>query len=140
MAMMNKKVEILLVEDNLADASLLNELIMDTGFDYQITMLDDGEKANKFFQARKRVDLIVMDLNLPRANGHEVIKALRTLDTYKKTSIIIMTGSNSPADRELAIDNGANYYLIKPMSLQEMESTTRTLKAILGDVTKDRAN
>jgi two-component system, chemotaxis family, response regulator Rcp1 len=128
---MSEPLQILLVEDNRGDADLTKELIKDTGIAHSVTWLDDGEKAIEFLSEGKKADLIIIDLNLPIVSGHEIIKFLRVRGLCKTTPVIILTGSNSPMDLEKAKKNGVVCYLIKPMTIEEMDRITRTFKAVL---------
>jgi CheY-like chemotaxis protein len=128
---MSDPLRVLLIEDNRGDADLTRELIKDTGIVHEIIWVDDGEKAIEFFQGGENVDLIIVDLKLPRVSGHEIMKFLRGQDNYATTPAVILTGSDSPSDQEIARKNGVVCYLIKPMTLWEMERTTSALKEIL---------
>jgi CheY-like chemotaxis protein len=128
---MNEHLRILLVEDNLADAELIEELIKDTGVSYDLTWLKDGQKAIDFFVSGGATDLILLDLNIPKASGHEVLSFLRERDIPSSIPVIILTGSTYPKDMERSKEKGVVHYLIKPMTIEEMEQVTRTLREIL---------
>jgi CheY-like chemotaxis protein len=128
---MNEPLQVVLIEDNRADAEIMVELIKDTGIAHTLTWLDDGEKAIEFFEAGKGADLIIVDLKLPRVSGHKIVEFLRHRGISRTTPVIVLTGSDSPSDVEKAKQNGVVCYLIKPMSIEEMDQLTRTLKEIL---------
>ncbi len=128
---MGEPLRILLVEDNRADAELIEELIKDTGVPYRLTWLNNGQKAINFFSSGEVADLILLDLNIPRASGHDVLSFLKGKSIPLNIPVVIMTGSTYPADLERTKANGVVCYLIKPMTLVEMELTTKMLKEIM---------
>jgi CheY-like chemotaxis protein len=123
--------KILLVEDNEGDAGLLREVLNNTGIEHELTVLEDGEKAIRFFEKGGHPDLVVLDLKLPKLNGHQVMQFLRERGLCGDLKVIIMTGSDSPSDREQARRNGVTCYMVKPMTVLEMDHTTEAIKNIL---------
>jgi len=119
------------VEDNRADALLVREMLETTGLPYELTMVKDGEKAIEFFERGSSVDLVILDLNLPRVHGHAVMRFLKDKGITKSTDVVVMTGSTSPSDLERVRESGALCYITKPMSLSEIERTSSRLKLIL---------
>ncbi len=128
---MNEGHRILLIEDNRPDADIIRELIKDTGIVHELIWLDNGEKAIKFFDDGEQANLIIIDLNLPRVSGHEVLEFLKARGISKTTPVIVLTGSDSTLDKEKARKNNVVCYLIKPMTAEEMEGTTETLREIM---------
>jgi CheY-like chemotaxis protein len=128
---MNEPLLILLIEDNRGDAELIKELITDTGVPFDMIWLDDGEKAIQFFNDHGKADLIIIDLKLPRVSGHEIVEFLRDRGTMDPAHTIILTGSDSPVDLDIAKKNGVEHYIIKPMSMEEMGRITLALKDII---------
>lgn len=122
---------VLLVEDNAADASIISEMIRDTGVDSTIHWLKDGELVLDHLREGNKVDVIILDLNMPRMDGHALLGHLRNLNILHRLTIVVMTGSSSPLDKERVRKAGIWCYLIKPMGLKEMEETTATLRTIL---------
>ena len=128
---MRQPIRILLVEDNRADAQLLEELIIDTGVPYILTWINEGQQALDFFNSGKETDIILLDLNMPRVSGREVLTFLKERAIPTKIPVIIMTGSGYGTDIEHSKKNGVARYLIKPMSIKEMKEVTGILKDIL---------
>jgi CheY-like chemotaxis protein len=128
---MSEPLLILLIEDNQGDAELIKELITDTGVPFDMIWLDDGEKAIHFFNDQGKVDIIIIDLKLPRVSGHEIVEILRDRGTMDPAHTIILTGSDSPEDLDMAKKNGVENYIIKPMSMEEMSRITLVLKDII---------
>jgi CheY-like chemotaxis protein len=130
---MMRKVRILVVEDNRADAELLSEFITEASADTVITIADDGQRAAEIFQAMAESgegapDLVLVDLNLPKRSGHEVLEMIRGMDG--KVKILICSGSGSPTDTEMA-KGKADGYIIKPMTVSEIDAMVARLRDII---------
>lgn len=123
--------KVLLVEDNAADASIISEMIRDTGVESSVLWLKDGEVVLNHLRAGNSADVIILDLNMPRMDGHALLKHLQKMDAPRRLTIVVMTGSSSPLDKERVRKAGIRCYLIKPMGIKEMEETTNTLRSIL---------
>lgn len=133
--MSDKVVRVLLVEDNPADALLAAELIKETGIPTNITAVNDGELAistlEKIVESQTGFpDLILLDINLPKKNGHEVLKFIGRAH-LNSTFVAIYTGSSSPDDERNAKEHGADAYIIKPIGSREMERTIERFREIL---------
>ncbi len=76
------------------------------------------------------MDLILLDLNLPKITGHSLMNILKESGTYRNTPLIVRSGSSSPDDVAKAKDSGMVWYLVKPMTVEEMEQLAATLKEI----------
>lgn len=133
-------VRVLVVEDNPSDAFLATELIKETGIPTDITIVEDGEMAisalEKAVEGRLGLPgLILLDINLPKKNGHEVLKFVQRAH-LANTYVAIYTGSSSPDDAQNAMDHGADAYIIKPIGSKEMERTVQKFRQILTDRSK----
>lgn len=126
----NRPLNIVLIEDSKSDADLTREILKDTGFEHRLTWLSDGEKALQYFETDQAVDFILLDLNLPRLNGHRVMEILKERGILRETPVMILTGSTSPIDMDRVKENGAVCYLIKPMTVEEMEQMTKVFKEL----------
>ena len=115
--------EILLVEDNEADAYLTKKALRAGLPDSHVTVVEDGEKALLCLQedeahaSSQRTELIVLDINLPRLDGFDVLSRLRAIPRLRDIPTIILSSSTSESDVERAYRLGAFYYLTKPMTL-----------------------
>jgi two-component system, chemotaxis family, response regulator Rcp1 len=125
---MSEHFRILIIEDNPGDAELVRELIADTGLEHEITWLRDGEKAMVFFKEGNETDIILLDINVPKVDGHTLMNFLRERTPTASIPVLVMTGSANPMDLAKVTENGAVGYIVKPMTLDEMEQTTKTLK------------
>ena len=109
---------ILVVEDNPADVYLIRSALAEHGIDAQVEVLSDGERARTFARDLQEgteawPDLVLLDINLPKIDGLELLQRLSSAPC----PIIVMSSSQSPADRQQAIDNGAACYFWKPTDL-----------------------
>jgi len=114
-----------LVEDSLADVFLIREAIKQRGLLLEMEVLEDGEQAMSHFQGLERdahlprPDLALLDLNLPRRGGHEVLAWLRSNCLFRDTPVIVVTSSDAKADRALAERLGATGYFRKSFNFDE---------------------
>jgi CheY-like chemotaxis protein len=121
---------ILLVEDNPADVRLIREALSHAEASYSLSVADDGEKAMEFLRNRapeSLPDLVLLDLNLPRKSGAEVLIEIKGDRKLRKIPVVILTSSRSENDVNTAYDCGANSYLRKPTDLDHLYSLTSIL-------------
>jgi len=111
---------------------------MDSGpLDLNLLVARDGEQALDFIRGRgefanaKRPDLIVLDLNLPRMDGSEVLRFVRASEELQNVPVVILTSSDSQRDRDSARTLGADWYLTKPSDLDAFLSLGALLKGYL---------
>jgi chemotaxis family two-component system response regulator Rcp1 len=132
-----RQLQVLLVEDNQGDAFLIKEMLRDTGIDLDISVAENGQKALDMLNRASGVgkgpyDLVILDLNLPKVHGMEVLSYMKSMHGLKQITVVIMTGSLNRDDEIKARALGANNYLIKPSSNEEFESMTQWMKGTLG--------
>lgn len=115
---------IFLAEDNPADVYLLREaLAACTSDEITVVVAQDGEEALDFvgrrgpFENAVRPDLIILDLNLPKSDGSDVLRGIRESNELRSVPVVILTSSDSPRDRAAAERLGANHYITKPSDL-----------------------
>ena len=117
-------VEILLVEDNPGDVQLFRSLL--SGPHYVTVAANGAEALDRLFQRGQfkdsvRPDVVVLDLNLPLLNGHEVLNTIRANSQLRSIPVIIFSVSDHPEDVKKAYEFGASAYLVKPSSLDDTE-------------------
>ena len=120
---------VLLVEDNPADQLLAREIILAARPGASITIIDDGEKAIEAVEHWSKGDLpdiVFLDLNLPRINGHEVLEHIKR--SNPQVPVIVLTGSTSERDIEKARKQNVLDYIIKPIGMNELEETISRVK------------
>jgi chemotaxis family two-component system response regulator Rcp1 len=112
---------ILLVEDNQADALLLQEALRAVHVVHPVDHVTDGEQAMRHLRAAGRPpSLMLLDLNLPRKDGREVLSEVKSDPALREIPVIILTTSSAPADVSLAYDRGANAFVRKPLGMDRL--------------------
>jgi two-component system, chemotaxis family, response regulator Rcp1 len=136
----NVPVHILLVEDNPADVRLVHEALHTTALRYVLEVVSDGDEAisrlQEPFSGREAPDLILLDLNLPRRNGHEVLSFIKSDPKISSIPTIVMSSSGSPDDVEKAYAAHANCYVQKPQSIDDFFHVCSLLEAFWFEVAK----
>jgi len=114
--------DVLLAEDNPADVYLIREALKENDVECTLHVAADGKDAlemlNNGLPGGARLDLIILDLNLPRHDGLEILDRLRDMGK-SSIPVVVLTSSDSPRDRQTAIDLGAIHYLRKPSGLEQ---------------------
>jgi CheY-like chemotaxis protein len=124
--------DILVVDDNDADTTLLQAVFKQLQVGHRLHVVADGHEALSFlykegkFAHAPRPDVILLDLNLPRLSGREVLQRVKQQPTLR--SIPVMIFSSSAAERDIvdSYEHGANAYLVKPFQLQELVKLMRS--------------
>jgi chemotaxis family two-component system response regulator Rcp1 len=129
--------EVLLADDNPSDVYLIREALREHGVDCILRVASDGKEALGIISGDapggdiERISLIILDLNLPRHDGIEILQKLRESATLEHVPVVVLTSSDSPRDRVLANQLGATRYLRKPSSLDEFLSLGAVFKDLL---------
>jgi CheY-like chemotaxis protein len=125
---MIKSASILLVEDNPMDVELIIDAFKEARLGNKIQVAGNGKEALEFlfgegrYTDRKQYplpDIVLLDLKMPGIDGHEVLRRIKGTDKLKRLPVIILTSSKDEGDRAMSYDNGANSYLVKPVSFDE---------------------
>lgn len=120
-----KIVEILLVEDNPGDVDLAREALADSKISNTLSVVSDGVEAMAFLRREgahaeaRRPDLILLDLNLPRKDGREVLAELKGDPGLRRIPVVVFTSSQAEEDILRSYDLHANCYITKPMDLKQ---------------------
>lgn len=120
--------EILLIEDNSGDVLLTKEAFEEIDYRDHINVARDGEDGLDYLYKRgpyekaMRPDLILLDLNLPRKDGREVLQVIKNDDSLKSIPVIVLTTSKSDRDINICYDLHANCYITKPVDFEEFLS------------------
>ncbi|MCU7494613.1 MAG: response regulator [Ignavibacteria bacterium] len=121
------KLEILLVDDNKADIWMIDDFIRERKHNVKLTVLRDGQEAVSYlnkesdFQDAPDPSLIVLDLNMPRLNGKEVLSRISQNGRFSHIPVVVLTSSSNPRDEEECRQLGADYYFTKPASLEDYD-------------------
>ncbi len=125
--------EILLVEDNPGDVFLIRKLLRKSAISHTLHHVKDGEEALAFlyqtgdFSTSPRPSLILLDLNLPKKDGRQVLENLKIDPQLKLIPVIVLTGSDAPQDIHQSYERHANCYITKPA---DREAYAETIQAI----------
>lgn len=130
---MTRSLRILLVEDSPSDVRLIREALKSTPVPVQVTVAQDGVEATEYLQqidngTSVRPDLILLDLNLPRKNGREVLAEVKSSPTLRQIPVLVMTSSRSDDDVSAAYALKANCFITKPGDLEEYQNVVKAIE------------
>lgn len=133
--MSENKASFLLIEDNLADQEMTRRALSRVNPEVELVVVDDGEQAMDYLLRRdvysdaNTPDLVLLDLNLPRLSGQDLIRQIREHDDLRHLPVIVLTTSHAHEDVVESYRLGANSYLIKPsrfdLFISVMEDITK---------------
>jgi chemotaxis family two-component system response regulator Rcp1 len=131
---MERVIEILLVEDNQGDVRLCREALKRSEVPNNLSVARDGVEALKFlcregeFHDAPRPDLILLDLNLPRKDGREILAEIKTSDNLKRIPVIILTTSRSEDDITGTYNLHANCYITKTINFKQFIKVVKSIE------------
>ncbi|MFZ1747478.1 MAG: response regulator [Nitrospirales bacterium] len=131
---MQNPIEILLIEDNPADIRLTQEAFREARLQNTLHVVQDGVSAMAFirqtapFQQAPRPDLILLDLNLPKKDGREVLKESKSDPHIRTIPVVVLTTSDDEADVLRSYDLHANAYLVKPIDILQFIKMIQSLE------------
>ncbi len=129
-----KVIDILLVEDNPGDVRLAQEALKESKIRNKLFVAEDGVEAIAFLRRQgkyadmPRPDLILLDLNLPRKNGREVLAEIKTDENLKRIPVVIMTVSRAEEDITKCYNHHANCYITKPLDFHQFMEVTKSIE------------
>lgn len=129
-----KAVEILLVEDNPGDVRLTREALKEGKVHNSLSVVQDGIEALRFLRKEgdyadsPTPDIILLDLNLPRMPGHEVLREIKSDDLLRRIPIVILTTSADEGDILASYELHANCYITKPVDLQQFITIVQNIE------------
>jgi two-component system, chemotaxis family, response regulator Rcp1 len=129
-----RPLQILLVEDNPGDVYLVQKVLRESTLPLHVTVIENGEQALAFvrrsvpYAEAVRPDLILLDLNLPRKTGQEVLRELKSDSTLGVIPVVVLTSSEAPEDIRQSYALQVNAYVVKPL---ELEPFLGVVKAVL---------
>jgi two-component system, chemotaxis family, response regulator Rcp1 len=136
-----RPMEILLIEDDLEDAGTTIEALRQGDVPCRISLVRDGEEAMEFINQQQRYrraprpDLVLLDLNLPRKSGREVLAEIKANPQLARIPVVVLTGSSIHQQLLQAESLHVESYLTKPVNLQEFNGVVKSLrKYMLSDV------
>ena len=134
---MEKNAHILLVEDNRMDIELTLDAFKEARLKNTIQVAQNGEEALDYLFGRGKYsdretypmpNLVLLDLKLPRVDGFEVLRQIKSAPILKRLPVVILTSSKEEGDRALSYDIGANSYLVKPVSFEGFLGVVRQIE------------
>ena len=125
---------VLLIEDNPGDIRLIQEALRNSEIVEKIDVVVDGDEAMNFlrkkgdFAEAKQPDLILLDLNLPKRNGLEVLEELKSNDKFKHIPVVVLTSSEADQDVFKSYELHANCYIAKPIDFEQFSSVLTSIE------------
>jgi CheY-like chemotaxis protein len=134
-ATISRAIEVLLVEDNLGDVELTTLALEESRLSINLSVVGDGAAALEFLQHQKkkyanapRPDLILLDLNLPKKSGHEVLAAIKTNELFKRIPVVMLTTSQAEEDIIKAYNFYASGYISKPAGFDQFVKVIQSIE------------
>lgn len=133
---MKNKIEILLVEDTPSDVRLTQEALKESDIDYSLVIKNDGAEAMEYLYSLKNVekitlpDLILLDLNMPKMTGHQVLEAIKADSILRSIPVILLTVSERNEDVLEALSTKMNYYLPKPVTTEKFSMLIKAIAEV----------
>lgn len=120
---------ILLIEDSLADIELTLEALAGAKVANEVEVVRDGASAIEYLHASAGdlPDMVILDLNLPRLSGHEVLALMRADETLRRLPVAVLTTSSAEADVARTYDLGANCFLTKPVDVDQFVHVVQSI-------------
>jgi len=129
-----KPVEILLVEDNPGEARLAVEAFKECQAPHHINVASDGDQVLASlrragtYAVTRRPDLILLDLNLPCKDGHEILAEIKADPDLRRIPVLVLTSSSAKSDIDKSYDLHANGYLVKPVAIDEFVELVKLIE------------
>jgi len=134
MTLLQRPVQILLIEDSPGDVWLTREILLQGPVPKEVHVVTNGELAIRYLRRRgefasaPRPDLVLLDLNLPRRNGFEVLREIKSDPLLRSMTVIVLTTSESESDVNAAYDLNANCYVVKPVDLERFTAAIQGIE------------
>lgn len=139
-APLERKTHLLVIEDNPADVDLLRRALASAAVDCQLTVIDDGADALSLFRPGSATpwttpapDLAIVDLNLPKHGGLEIIEQMRANPKFAQMPVVILSSSSAPRDRAKMESFRVRRYIVKPADLEEFMRIGWQIRELLLD-------
>lgn len=123
---------ILLIEDNPADVYLIQEVLSrQKGTSYEIETAADGDEALRILDTSRVPDLVILDLNLPKASGATLVRAIRENPKFAETLVVTWTSSIKPSETAEYLEMGADRHIVKPLQWDDYEQIGTVLREMM---------
>ena len=125
---MKENLKVLLIEDDMDDVELLKEAFGDNKVEYEIEVIMEGDRVKPFLETAEYIPtIIIMDLNLPKTDGKEILIDIKATDVFKSIPLIVFSTSSSKEDIEYAYSLGANKFITKPTTITGWNETIEVI-------------
>ena len=134
-AEMKKPLNILLIEDDIDDVDLLKEALNDNNVQYLMEVIMEGDKVHGYLRTNQNVpEIIVMDLNLPKTDGKEILQDMKSLASLTNVPIVVLTTSSSHEDMEYCYKLGISKFITKPSTIDGWNSAIESIMDVASPV------
>ncbi|MFE2872377.1 response regulator [Embleya sp. NPDC059259] len=116
---------VLLVEDDPGDALMIEEALLDRERGHSLSRAADGMEALEWLRTHPRPDLVILDLNMPRMDGRELLSAMKADERWRTIPVVVLTTSAAPDDVRRSYDLHANAFVTKPVELESFLAAVR---------------
>jgi DNA-binding response OmpR family regulator len=125
---MKKALDILLIEDDIDDVDLLKDALLENEVNYQMQVIMEGDKVFTYLQTLENLpEIIVMDLNLPKTGGKEILQEIKSASPLTKIPIVVLTTSSSKDDIDYCNKMGISKFITKPATIDGWNSTIHAI-------------
>lgn len=125
---MKSTLKVLLIEDDIDDVELLKEAFSDNNVAYELEVIMEGDRVKPYLENAEFIPgIIIMDLNLPKTDGKEILKDIKSTDAFKSIPLIVFSTSSSREDVEYAYSLGANKFITKPTTIAGWNETIEVI-------------
>ena len=126
-----KELNILLIEDDNDDIELIQDALSDNNVSNKMQVIKDGGSVAGYLEKPAGVpDIIVMDFNLPKVHGRDILKNIKRTTQFKNVPIVILTTSSSQNDIDYSYKEGASRYLIKPTTTEGFRDVVKVIQEL----------
>ena len=131
---MPEGIQIFLIEDDVDDIELLEVSLKDNKVEYSMDVVMEGDKVEDYLMNCKKLpNIIVMDFNLPRVHGREIIKQIKSNEEFRDIPLLVLTTSTAREDIEYSYKMGADSFITKPTTIQGFNATVGTIVQLAGN-------
>jgi DNA-binding response OmpR family regulator len=135
---MGNMLNILLIEDDADDIELLEEALRSNDVQYSMSSIMEGDKVGPYLLGGNSIpDVIVLDFNLPKLHGRDILKLIKAADDFKNVPLVVLSTSASGEDIAFATGLGANRYITKPTSISDFNKTVGIILSTAAGTSKD---
>jgi len=128
---MSNAIQILQVEDDQDDIELMEQAFEDNGFRINLKTIKQGDMVLPYLESSAILpDIILLDLNIPKMHGREVLKILKNTSSFREIPVIILTTSSSPEDMDYCLSLGADRYISKPATIDGFKETVTAIVTV----------